>query len=145
VDAAEDVVSTLTSTPKWPPHNPRCAEDAAYNQRPLTSFPSPSAITTTPHSTPAKSTKNVYPTAANRDNILDTDSIYLYHPSPRQDMQNPLALTPMSPAHSPVLIENQYLTGVHSAKDPNVSTYTNYIYLPHDDSHKITIHTILTN
>jgi hypothetical protein len=30
-----------------------------------------------------KFNKNVYPTAANRTNILDTDSIYLYHPSPR--------------------------------------------------------------
>ena len=30
--------------------------------------------------------KNVYPTAANRNNILDTDPIYLYHPSPRQDL-----------------------------------------------------------
>ena len=29
--------------------------------------------------------KNVYPTAANRSNILETDPIYLYDPSPRQD------------------------------------------------------------
>ncbi len=49
---------------------------------------------------------NVYSTAANRDNILDTDHVYLYHPSPRQDLQSPLALTPLSPAHNPVLIEN---------------------------------------
>jgi hypothetical protein len=89
--------------------------------------------------------KNVYPTAANRDNILDTDPIYLYHPSPRQDMQSPLALIPLSPTHSPVLIENQYFTGVHSVKDPNVSTYTIYMYLPHNDNHKTTILTILTN
>ena len=74
--------------------------------------------------------KNVYPTAANRDNILDTDPIYLYHPSPRQDMQSSLALAPVTPAHSPVLIENRYLAGVHSANDPNVSTYTIYMYLP---------------
>ncbi len=66
--------------------------------------------------------KNVYPTAANRDNILDTYPIYLYHLSPRQDMQSPLALNPLSPAHSQVLIENQYLRRVHSAKDPNIST-----------------------
>ena len=30
--------------------------------------------------------KNVYPLAANRNNILDTDPIYLYHPSPRHDI-----------------------------------------------------------
>ena len=72
---------------------------------------------------------NVYPTAANRDKILTTYPIYLYHPSPRQDLQSPLARTPLSPAHIPVLIENQYLTGVHSAKDPNVSTYTIFMYL----------------
>jgi hypothetical protein len=51
----------------------------------------------------------------------------------------------MSPAHSPVLILNQYLTGVHSAKDPNVNTYTIYMYLPHEVNHKTTIFTILTN
>jgi len=89
--------------------------------------------------------KNVYPTAADRDNILETDHIYLYHPSPRQDLQSPLALNALSPAHSPVLLENQYLTVVHSAKDPNVSTYTIYIYLPHDVNHKTTILTILKN
>ena len=96
----------------------------------------------THRSTPAKSTKNVYPTAADRDNILETDPTYLYHPSPGQDLHSPFALTPLSPAHNPVLIENQYLTGVHSAKDPNVSTYTIYMYLPHDVNHKTTILTI---
>ena len=30
--------------------------------------------------------KNVYPTAADRTNILETDPIYLYHPTPRQDL-----------------------------------------------------------
>ncbi len=89
--------------------------------------------------------KNVYPTAATRTNILDTDPIYLYHPSFRHDLQSPLALTPLSPAHSPVLIENQYLTGVHSAKDPNVRSYTIYMYLPHGIGHEKAIHLILNN
>jgi len=88
---------------------------------------------------------NVYPMAANRNNVIDTDPIYLYQPSPRQDLQSPLALIPMSPTHSPVLIENQYLTGIHSAKDPHVSKYTIYMYLPHDVGHKTAILTILTN
>ena len=89
--------------------------------------------------------KNVYPTAATPTNIIDADPIYLYHPSPRHDLQSPLALTPLSPAHSPVLIENQYLTGVHSAKDPNISSYTVYLYLPHGIDHKTAIHQILSN
>ena len=89
--------------------------------------------------------KNVYPTAAHRNNILDTEPVYLYHPSPRQDLQSPLALTPLSPAHSPVLIENQYLTGVHSAKDPNGSTYIIFMYLPHDMDFELAVRLILTN
>jgi len=44
-----------------------------------------------------------------------------------------------------MLIENQYLTGVHSTNDPNVSTYTIYVYLPHDIDHKPAILTILNN
>jgi hypothetical protein len=89
--------------------------------------------------------KSIYPTAADRDKILETDPIYLYHSSPCQDLQSPLALTPLSPAHISLLLEIQYLTGVHSAKDPNVSTYTIYMYLPHDVNHKTTILTIFNN
>jgi hypothetical protein len=33
-----------------------------------------------------KLNKNVYPTAVDRDNVLEQDPIYLYHPSPRQDL-----------------------------------------------------------
>jgi hypothetical protein len=89
--------------------------------------------------------KNVYPTAASRTSILDTNPIYLYHPTPRQDLQSPLALNPLSPAHSPVLIENQYLTGVHSAKDPNISTYKIFLYLPHEVDLKATITMTIEN
>jgi hypothetical protein len=89
--------------------------------------------------------KNVYPTAANNTNILTADPIYLYHPSPRQDLQSPLALTPLSPAHSPVLIENQYLTGATSTKDPNTSSYKIYMFLPHDSDHEAAVTQILTN
>jgi len=60
-------------------------------------------------------------------------------------MQSPLALTPLSPAHSPILLDNQYLTGVHSAKDPNINTYKIYMYLPHDVDHKTTTLTLLTD
>jgi hypothetical protein len=34
---------------------------------------------------------------------------------------------------------------VHSAKDPNVISYTIYMYLPHDTGHETAIHQILTN
>jgi hypothetical protein len=81
-----------------------------------------------------------------RDNILQIDPFYLYHPSTRQDLQSPLAINnPLSPAHNPILIENKYLTSVHSAKDPNVITYTIFMYLPHDVDYKFTIRTVLTH
>ncbi len=35
--------------------------------------------------------------------------------------------------------------GVHSAKDPNDSSYTIYMYLPPDIDHETAIHLILTN
>ncbi len=57
-------------------------------------------------------------------------------------MQSPLALDAISPVHSPNLIENEYLTGVRSTKDPNVSTYTIFTYLAHD-ANKNTIKTII--
>ena len=88
--------------------------------------------------------KKIYTHVADRDNILETDPIYLYHPSFRQDLQSPLGLTPLSPAHSPLLIENHYLTGVHTAKDHNILTYTVFMYLPHDAEYKTTARTILT-
>ena len=89
--------------------------------------------------------KNVYPSVADRDNILKTDPVYLYHPLSRQDLQSPLAFTPLSPAHTPIHVENQFLTGIHSPKDPNVITYTIYIYLPHDVVHKTRIRTVVKN
>jgi hypothetical protein len=94
---------------------------------------------------PRKLDKNGYPPAADRDNILEADPTYLYHPSPRQDLQSPLALTPLFPAHYPVLIENQYLTGVHSVKDPDNNTYKIYIYFLLDVDHKTIIRTMLKN
>ena len=89
--------------------------------------------------------KNVYPTAVDRDNVLEADPIYLHHSSPRQDLQSSLALTPLSPTHSPVLIGNQYLTGIHFSKNPNISSYTIFMHLPHDADHKTIIKTILTD
>jgi hypothetical protein len=87
--------------------------------------------------------KNVYPYSADRDTILEADPICLYHPFACQDLQSPLALTPLSPTHNPILIENQYLTGVHSVKDPNIRTYKNFLYLLRDVDLKTTLRTIL--
>ena len=74
---------------------------------------------------------------------MQIEPIYLYDPPSRQDLQSPLALTPLSPSHIPDLIDNQYLTRVHdSAKDPN-NTYSVYMYLPHDMDYKHAIRTVL--
>jgi len=75
---------------------------------------------------------------------MHIEPLYLYHPSARQDLQSPFALTPLSPAHNLVLIDNHYLTRVHSAKDPNVNTYSVYMYLPHDMYYKHAIWKVLT-
>ena len=76
---------------------------------------------------------------------MHKEPIYLYHPSARQNLQSPLALTPLSPSYCPVLVDIQYLIGVHSAKDPNVSTYSIYMmYLPHDMAYKHAIRAVLS-
>jgi hypothetical protein len=49
---------------------------------------------------------HVYPTTVDRDNVLGADPIYLDHLLPRQDLQSPIALTPLSPAHITLFIEN---------------------------------------
>jgi hypothetical protein len=92
----------------------------------------------------ASLTEHVYSPAIDHDNILQTDPIYIYHPSAIQDAQSPLALTLISPAHSPNLIENQCVTGLHSTNDPNVSTYVIFVYLSHDASYKDTTKTLIT-
>ena len=87
VRAPADAAFTLTKAFKRHSRSTLCVEDEDYSRRPLTPSPSPSATTTTPPLNARKLDKNVYPTAANRNNILDPDPIYLYHPSHRQDLQ----------------------------------------------------------
>jgi len=99
------------------------------------------------HDTPFNARRlvqNVYLAVIDRDNILQVDSIYLSHPSARQDLQIPLALTAISLTHTPILIENQYLTGAQSTKYPNISTYTIFMYLHHDADYKNIIKTFVT-
>jgi hypothetical protein len=47
----------------------------------------------------------IYPSVVDRDDILQSDPIYCYHPSVRHDLQSPLALNPISPTHNPILVE----------------------------------------
>jgi hypothetical protein len=95
-----------------------------------------------------KNSKKCLPCAVDRDNLLEIDPFYLYHPSTRQDLQSLpslFALTLISPSHSPVLIDDQYLIRVNSTKDPNVITYTVFMYLPHDMDYKLTVRTVLAH
>ena len=54
--------------------------------------------------------------AVGRRGELDNDCLYPHHPSRRLDLQSPLALAPISPIHTPELIDNLYLTGVYAMK-----------------------------
>jgi len=72
---------------------------------------------------------NVHPTARCRGD-LDNDCLYLYHPSRRLDLQSSLALAPLSPNHSPELIDNLYLTGVYSIDSATTSAFLIHIYIP---------------
>ena len=66
---------------------------------------------------------HVYPAIGQRGEI-DNDSLYILHPSRRLDLQSPLALRSISPAHSPDLIDNAYLTGVYSTDSATTSAFT---------------------
>jgi hypothetical protein len=72
---------------------------------------------------------HVYPAVGQRGEI-DNDCLYIHHPSRRLDLQSPLALQPISPSHSPDLINNSYLTGVHSTDSPTTSAFTVHLYIP---------------
>ncbi len=86
---------------------------------------------------------NVYPTPTDRESVL-ANPIYYHHPSARLDLQSPLALNPISPAHSPVLIDNYYITGTHSGHDPNTSSYKLTMFLHNLDDPATVIKPLLT-
>ena len=69
--------------------------------------------------------------------------MYIHHPSRRLDLQSPLALNPISPSHTPELIDNLYLTGVYSNDSTTTSAFLIYIYLP--EATPADISTILCN
>jgi len=70
----------------------------------------------------------VHPTVGRRGE-LDNECLYLYHPSRRLDLQIPLAPTPISPNHSPDLIDNLDLTGVYSNDSATTNAFLFFIYV----------------
>jgi len=67
-----------------------------------------------------------------------SDCLYIHHPSRRLDLQSPLALRPISPAHSSDLIDNTYLTGVNSTNSATTSAFTIHLYIPKSTPNAIT-------
>ena len=72
---------------------------------------------------------HVYPANGQRLEI-DNDCLYIHHPYKRLDLHSPLALQPISLAHSPDIIDNAYLTGVNSADSATTSAFTVHLYIP---------------
>ena len=78
-----------------------------------------------------------YPTVGQRGE-LDNDCIYIHHPSRRLDLQSPLALRPISADHSPDLIDNLYLAGVHSTDSATTSAFMIHLYISESTPNDIT-------
>jgi len=81
--------------------------------------------------------RHVYPTVGQRGE-LGNDCLYINHPSRRLDLQSPLALRPNSADHLPDLIDNIYLTGVHSTDSATTSAFTIHLYIPESTPNDIT-------
>ena len=75
---------------------------------------------------------------------LSTDPIYFNHPSAREDLQHPLLLHPAAPGLNSVVIENYYVTGVHSNNTLSNTSFYIYIYIPNDYDHTTDVVDILT-
>jgi len=71
---------------------------------------------------------HIYPTVGQRGE-LDSDCLYIHRPSRRLDLQSLLAFRPISPDHSPHLIGNMYLTGVHSTDSATTSAFIIHLYI----------------
>jgi len=75
---------------------------------------------------------------------LSSDPIYFHHPSPREDLQHPLLLRTTTQGLNSVVIENYYVTGVHSHNTQNSASFSVFIYLPNDYDHTTDIIELLT-
>jgi len=69
---------------------------------------------------------DVHP-AVGRRGDLDNECLYMHPPSRGLDLQSLLALVPLSPNHSPELIDNMYLTGVYSTYSSTTNAFLVYI------------------
>ena len=87
--------------------------------------------------------EEVLPPHHNRDDLSE-DPIYFNHPSAREDLQHPLLLRPAAPGLNSVIIENYYVTGVHSNTSQNDTSFYVYIYLPNDYDYNTDVIDILT-
>jgi len=79
---------------------------------------------------------HVYPTVGQRGE-MDNDCLYIHHPSRRLELQSPLALRPILADHSPDLIDNLYLTGVHSTDSVTTNAFMINLYIPEATSDDI--------
>ena len=75
---------------------------------------------------------------------ISADPIYFNHPSAREDLQHPLLLRPAAQGLNSVVIENYYVTGVHSTNSQNHASFYIYIYLPNDYDHTTDLIDVLT-
>jgi hypothetical protein len=71
---------------------------------------------------------HVYPTTG-QQKVLNNDCLYIHYPSQRLDLQIPLALRSISADHSPDLIDNMYLTGVHSTDSATTIAFMIHLYI----------------
>ena len=65
---------------------------------------------------------HVYPAIGQRGEI-DNDCLYTHHLSRRLDLQSPLALRLVTNEHSPNIIDNLNITGVHSTDSATTSAF----------------------
>ena len=75
---------------------------------------------------------------------LTADPIYFNHPSAREDLQHPLLLRTSALGLNSVVIENYYVTGVHSNTSQDHASFFVYIYLPNDYDHTTDLINVLT-
>ena len=68
---------------------------------------------------------------------MDNECLYLRDPSRRLNLQSPLALNPISPNHTPELIDNHYRKGVYSNDSATTSAFLFYIYIPEASTYDI--------
>jgi hypothetical protein len=86
---------------------------------------------------------NVYLPHVDRENFI-YNPVYCCHPSVCMDLQSPLAIPAISPAHNLELVgKKHYITGTHSGQDPHSINYKICMFLPHEDNQGFTVKIII--